>query len=74
MIVDAVKDVIDLQPDQIGLPPQIGSKVKVEFIKGMGKKGDDFIIILDLDKILSENYILQIKSMSENIKSDEVKD
>jgi purine-binding chemotaxis protein CheW len=52
-LVDSVQEVIELEPDQIEPPPRIGMKLKTEFIKGMGKKDDHFIIILDIDKLFS---------------------
>jgi purine-binding chemotaxis protein CheW len=52
-LVDSVQEVIELEPDQIEPPPRIGMKLKTEFIKGMGKKDDHFIIILDINKLFS---------------------
>jgi len=53
ILADSVKAVIDLESDCIESPPKIGTRLKTEFIKGMGKQEDRFIIILDLDKIFS---------------------
>ncbi|MEQ8167587.1 MAG: chemotaxis protein CheW [Candidatus Eremiobacterota bacterium] len=52
-LVDAVQEVFNMEPSQIELPPRIGTKLKTEFIKGMGKKDDQFVIILDIDRIFS---------------------
>jgi len=52
-MADAVQEVLDLEPDQIEPPPHIGSKLNTDFIKGMGKHNDDFIIILDIDKVFT---------------------
>ncbi|MFH1672235.1 MAG: chemotaxis protein CheW [Pseudomonadota bacterium] len=52
-LVDAVQEVIDLEPDQIDPPPSIGTGLNTEFIRGMGKRDDQFIIILEIDKVFS---------------------
>ena len=38
---------------QIEPPPRIGSKLNIESIMGMGKHNDQFIIILNIDKVFS---------------------
>lgn len=52
-LVDSVQEVTDLDPDQIEPAPRIGTRLKTEFIHGMGKRDDQFIIILDVDKVFS---------------------
>jgi purine-binding chemotaxis protein CheW len=52
-MADAVQEVLDLEPDQIEPAPRIGTKLNTDFIKGMGKHGEQFIIILDIDKVFS---------------------
>lgn len=54
LIVDAVSDVMHMSEETISAPPSFGAKIKTDFIKGMGKVGDNLLIILDVDKILSE--------------------
>ncbi len=64
-LTDSVKEVIDLEPGQIAPPPKLGTKLKTEFIKGMGKQGERFLIILDIDKILSDEEIAMAIRMGE---------
>ncbi|MRR55511.1 MAG: chemotaxis protein CheW [Deltaproteobacteria bacterium] len=52
-LADSVQEVVELDPSQIEPPPRIGMKLSIDFIKGMGKLNDDFVIILDTDKIFS---------------------
>jgi purine-binding chemotaxis protein CheW len=52
-LADSVQEVFELGNDQIEPPPSIGTRLDTEFIRGMGKKGDRFIIILDIDKVFS---------------------
>ncbi len=50
---DAVKEVFDLEAGQIEPPPRIGTSLNTEFIRGMGKHDEEFIIILDIDRVFS---------------------
>lgn len=52
-LVDSVQEVFELDPQYIEPAPKIGSQLKTDFIKGMGKRDDHFIIILDIDKVFS---------------------
>jgi len=52
-MADAVQEVLDLEPDQIEPPPRIGTRLNTDFIKGMGKHAEQFIIILDIDKVFT---------------------
>lgn len=56
-LADSVKEVFDLDPGQIEPPPSIGTRMKIEFIQGMGKSDDHFIIILDIDKVFSADEL-----------------
>jgi purine-binding chemotaxis protein CheW len=53
LIVDAVKEVVDIDKDSIQPVPEIGSKFKSEFIEGMVKSGDQFIMILNIALLFS---------------------
>jgi len=52
-MADAVQEVLDLEPDQIEPPPRIGTKMNTDFIRGMGKHLEQFIIILDINKVFT---------------------
>lgn len=52
-IADSVHDVIELEPTQIDEPPRMGMRWRSELIQGMGRRGDQFIIILDIAKVMS---------------------
>ena len=52
-LTDSVEEVIDLEPDQIQPAPRIGTQIKTDFIKGMGKRDTQFIMILDIDRVFS---------------------
>lgn len=50
-IADSVHEVIELEPSQINPPPRIAMRWRTELIQGMGKRGDQFIIILDIQQV-----------------------
>ena len=50
LMVDAVSEVIDIAAGDIEAPPQFGAAVRRDFISGMGKVGDRFVVILDPDR------------------------
>jgi len=52
-LADSVQEVIELEPGQIEPAPKIGTRLRTEFISGMGKRNDEFVIILDIDKVFS---------------------
>jgi purine-binding chemotaxis protein CheW len=59
------QEVFELEPDQIEPVPRIGTQLKTEFIKGMGRRDDRFIIILDIDRVFStEAHAIQDTEMA----------
>lgn len=52
-LADSVHDVIELEPGQINEPPRIAMRWRTELIQGMGKQGDQFIIILDINRVFT---------------------
>lgn len=50
LLVDAVSEVIEIAAGQIEPPPNFGTTVRRDFIKGMGKVSDRFVIILEPDR------------------------
>ena len=65
-LADSVQEVLDLDPNQIEPPPKIGTRLKTDFIRGMGKKNDRFIIILDIDRIFSTDELSRISHVEKN--------
>jgi len=55
LLVDAVSEVIDIAPEAIEPPPNFGTAVRRDFIRGMGKVGTRFVIILEPDKAFDVN-------------------
>ena len=60
LLVDAVRAVIDIAPENIEPPPNFGTTLRREFLKGIGKVDDRFVIILDPDTVLDVTEMAQI--------------
>jgi purine-binding chemotaxis protein CheW len=63
VIVDAVNQVIDLTPDDIEEPPSFGTRVRLDYLFGMGKLGKKFALILDIDRVLSNSELLAVSTL-----------
>ena len=58
VMADAVHQVVELGADQIQPPPSFGPKVRVDCIEGMGDSNGKFVVLLDIDRVLSLSEIL----------------
>ncbi len=61
-LADSVQEVIELDEGQIEPAPRIGTKLDTDFIEGMGKYEDKFLIILDIDKVFSAQELDKVVS------------
>jgi purine-binding chemotaxis protein CheW len=66
VIVDAVNEVLEIPRSEIEPPPTFGAKIRADFIQGMGKVEGRFVIILNVDRVLSPQEITMLASMSSN--------
>jgi purine-binding chemotaxis protein CheW len=57
LVVDAVSDVINLNREDIRPRPHFSTGISAEFIHGMGIKDNKFNILLDVDKLLSDEEL-----------------
>lgn len=67
ILVDAVNEVIDIPVDLIEPPPSFGSKIRIEFIEGIGKLENQFVILLNVNKTLS---VSELSVIEEQVKSE----
>lgn len=65
-LADQVEEVLDLDPAQIEPAPRIGTRLRTEFIKGMGKRDEQFIIILDIDRVFSGEELASVAGGEED--------
>jgi purine-binding chemotaxis protein CheW len=64
-MADAVQEVLDLEPGQIGPPPRLGTQLNNETILAMGKHADQFIMILDIDFVFSKDELTTVQGLKE---------
>ena len=59
-LADSVHEVIELEPGNINPPPRIAMRWRTDFILGMGKRGDEFIIILNVNAVFSSEELVAV--------------
>lgn len=64
-LVDAVFEVLELHDSQIEPPPRMGLKLKTEFILGMGKVEEQFIMLLNIDQVFSSEELAIVQASGE---------
>ncbi|EKJ85160.1 purine-binding chemotaxis protein CheW [Leptospira meyeri] len=67
LLVDAVNEVVDITPESIEEPPSFGSKIRLDFIQGLGKLENKFVIILKVNQILELSELQSIQESSSNV-------
>ena len=53
LLADAVREVLDLPADAIEPTPAFGTRARIEFLHGVGRHADRFVLILDIDRLLT---------------------
>ncbi len=71
LLVDAVSKVVDFQESQIDDAPSFNGNINTDYIDGMGKTEDGFIIILNIDSLLSMSDMKQFAQVSAGEKIEE---
>ncbi|ACU89515.1 chemotaxis protein CheW [Desulfomicrobium baculatum] len=64
-IVDSVREVFEMTSDQINPPPRMGTAIRADFIRGMGKQNEEFIMILDIGRVFSPEELQVLRSTEE---------
>jgi purine-binding chemotaxis protein CheW len=72
LLVDAVSEVVELQPDDIQPPPRFGTKVDIDYLVGMGRAGQRFVLVLDIDKVLAANEVIAAIEASDAVVEEAV--
>lgn len=63
IIVDAVSQVVEFSADEIEPPPAFGTRVHVEYLQGMGKLDDKFVLLIDTDRILAAEELMEVSAL-----------
>jgi purine-binding chemotaxis protein CheW len=66
-LADSVQEVVDFEKECIEPAPKIGTKLNTDFIMGMAKREEGFVIILNIDKIFSIDELNIATEAAENV-------
>jgi purine-binding chemotaxis protein CheW len=69
VLADSVSQVVELSADEIEATPPFGTRVKTEYLLGMGPLGKKFCLILDIDKVLSADELLAVTESADGERS-----
>lgn len=62
MLVDEVKEIIEIPPQQLQPAPDFGADVRTDFIQAIGRVGDEFIVLISVKAVLSIDEISRLMS------------
>lgn len=65
VIADTVNEVIELGAGDIEPPPSFGTRVRTDYLEGMGKVGKKFCLILNISKVLSADELLTVNGVQD---------
>ena len=69
VVVDTVSEVLEIPDTEIEPAPAFGARIRTDFIAGMGKVNGNFVIILNVDKVLSTEELAVVSQVGELAKS-----
>jgi purine-binding chemotaxis protein CheW len=64
VVVDAVSDVYDVSENELKPPPDFGSVISTEFVKGLATVEEKMVIVLDVDKLLNSQELAIVDNLS----------
>lgn len=64
VVVDEVSEVLDLSANQIEPAPAFGAKIRTDFISGMGKVNEQFLVLLDVEQVLSIDELSSVRDLN----------
>jgi purine-binding chemotaxis protein CheW len=69
MLVDEVRNILDIPREDVKPPPEFGSEIRTDFIEAMGRIEDVFVIILNVDRVLSLQELAALRQLSASASS-----
>jgi purine-binding chemotaxis protein CheW len=64
VVVDAVSEVLEIPASEIEPPPEFGARIRIDFINGMGKVNGKFVVLLDVDRLLSLDEVTVLAALA----------
>ncbi|MDH4320784.1 MAG: chemotaxis protein CheW [Desulfobulbaceae bacterium] len=72
VLTDSVQAVLDLSEEDIESVPKMGTNLNTDFIKGMGRMNEKFLILLDIDRVLASEGKAVLREMGPSVLADAV--
>lgn len=57
IVVDSVEDMENVETEQLSSAPEMGTSIKDEYVKGLIKKEDKMIVLMDIDRLLDKEEL-----------------
>ncbi|MCK0550884.1 chemotaxis protein CheW [Pseudomonas syringae] len=70
LLVDNVSAVLEIPASQIEPPPNFGARIRADFISGMAKVDGKFVIVLEVDRVLSIDEMSSLAEESQSLPTD----
>ncbi|RML57431.1 Positive regulator of CheA protein activity [Pseudomonas syringae pv. pisi] len=70
LLVDNVSAVLEIPASQIEPPPNFGARIRADFISGMAKVDGKFVIVLEVDRVLSIDEMSSLAEASQSLPTD----
>ena len=71
VIVDAVTDIIELGDLDIESPPPFGTKIRLDFLRGVGKTAAGLYLVLEIDRVLSPEELSMVEEVANQVEASE---
>ena len=65
MLVDEVNEILEITVDHLQPAPEFGTEIRTDFIQAMGRVEDEFMILLDVNHVLSVDELSRLKDLAE---------
>jgi purine-binding chemotaxis protein CheW len=65
ILVDSATKVVTLSPDNIEPAPAFGAGIRADYISGMARRDDDFLILLDIGHVLSISDMVRLSDLAQ---------
>jgi purine-binding chemotaxis protein CheW len=66
MLVDEVNEILEIPPDHLQPPPDFGTDIRTDFIQAMGRVDDQFLVLLDINHVLSVEELAGVQRVAEH--------
>jgi len=69
LLVDAVREVVNLEDGEVVKTPSMVKGLKAEYLSGLAKRGERIIILLNIDTVLTTEEKLQVREVAKHLKA-----